>query len=467
MAIGVLDLHGSQAHSLDSKDGDQNVFEITTPVAIGVFRRLPLGTGLERCVVYADIHGSRDAKYSELVATTVLGGAPRLLTPTKANQWRFVPHDATNQEEWAGYWPIPEMFVGWGAGVLTNRNGLAVAHSRAEVLSNARQFADLSTSDAAVEAAFRFSSNYQWTTGKARKEFAGSPVADLSEPYTFRPFDFQYIYWHKNIVYNMRGEKMEVFRQKRAPIALMFSRNTKHATYTNIYVTNRIADRHCLEEANVAPLYTSTENGGLLAGQQSERVCNLAESFLAVVADSLRLSRPSISPEDIFNYAYAAFHSPGYRSRYAEFLKIDFPRLPLSGNLELFRAMVRLGGELIALHLLESPKLAQPITTFVGGRHPEVEKVSWSRDTVWVDKAQTTGFQGVREDVWNFHIGGYQVCEKWLRDRKGRTLSKDDIAHYQKIVVALSETIRLMAEIDRVIDAHGGWPGAFQTAAQA
>ena len=131
-----------------------------------------------------------------------------------------------------------------------------------------------------------------------------------------------------------------------------------------------------------------------------------------------------MTPEDIFHYAYAVFHSPGYRSRYAEFLKIDFPRLPLTGNLELFRALARLGGELTALHLLESPKLAQPITEFIGGRHPEVEKISWSKNTVWIDKAQTTGFKGVREDVWNFHIGGYQVCEKWLKDRKGRTLTE-------------------------------------------
>ena len=126
-----------------------------------------------------------------------------------------------------------------------------------------------------------------------------------------------------------------------------------------------------------------------------------------------------------------------------------------------------LGGDLVALHLLESPKLAQPITEFIGGRHSVAEKISGSRDTVWLDKAQTTGFLGVREDVWNFQIGGYQVCAKWLKDRKGRTLSDDDITHYQKIVVALSETIRLMAEIDRVIEAHGGWPGAFQATATA
>jgi hypothetical protein len=200
-----------------------------------------------------------------------------------------------------------------------------------------------------------------------------------------------------------------------------------------------------------------------------------------------------LTPEDIFHYAYAVFHSPGYRSRYAEFLKIDFPRLPLTGNLELFRALARLGGELTALHLLEfevgtplrgvragghtaadgsESRPYQPLTEFVGGRNPEVEKVGWTPDgggTVWLDAnvtrrethPGTTGFKGVPKDVWQFPIGGYQVCEKWLKDRKGRTLTNDDIAHYHKIVVALSETIRLMAEIDDVIAQHGGWPGAF------
>ena len=135
-------------------------------------------------------------------------------------------------------------------------------------------------------------------------------------------------------------------------------------------------------------------------------------------------------------------------------------RLFRSGKLDgLFP--VRIGGDLVALHLLESPKLDKPITEFIGGWNPEVEKVSWSKNTVWIDKAQTIGFKGVPEVVWNFHIGGYQVCEKWLKDRKGRTLSKDDIAYYHKIVVALAETIRLLEEIDEVIEQHGGWPNAF------
>jgi predicted helicase len=210
-----------------------------------------------------------------------------------------------------------------------------------------------------------------------------------------------------------------------------------------------------------APLHlheSSARRHGELSFDSTGTRANFTPAFTAALRAKLGSATAKLTPEEIFHYAYAVFHSPGYRSRYAEFLKIDFPRLPLTGNLELFRALAGSGGELTALHLLESPKLAQPITEFIGGRHPEVEKISWSRHPVWVDKAQTTGFQGVREDVWNFHIGGYQVCEKWLKDRKGRTFTKDDLDHYQKIVVVLSETLRLMKEIDVTINKHGDWP---------
>ena len=132
------------------------------------------------------------------------------------------------------------------------------------------------------------------------------------------------------------------------------------------------------------------------------------------------------------------------------------------------------------MHLLESPRLDDFITTYTGARNPEVGRVGWSDGTVWLDASKTNareghratkpgtiGFKGVPEEVWDFHIGGYQVCHKWLKDRKGRTLSNEDIAHYQKIVVALNETIRITGEIDEVIEEHGGWPDAFQTESEA
>jgi len=150
-------------------------------------------------------------------------------------------------------------------------------------------------------------------------------------------------------------------------------------------------------------------------------------------------------------------------------LKLDFPRVPPPTAAEPFASLAQRGHDLLGLHLLESPQLDKPITKFKGQTNPEVEKVSYADETVWLDKAQTRGFVGVPEPVWNFHIGGYQVCEKWLKDRQakggknprpGRKLTADDIAHYGKIVTAIHHTIRLMKEIDEVIDAHGGWPAA-------
>ena len=161
------------------------------------------------------------------------------------------------------------------------------------------------------------------------------------------------------------------------------------------------------------------------------------------------------SGADIFNYAYAVFHSPTYRARYAEFLKIDFPRLPLTSDKGLFKALAVKGAALVSLCLMESPELDNLITKYPVAGSNIMEKVSYddNNQRVYINKTQY--FEGVPPEVWDFHIGGYQVCQKWLKDRKGRTLTYDELTHYQKVIVALKETIRLMAEIDEIIP---GWP---------
>ena len=172
----------------------------------------------------------------------------------------------------------------------------------------------------------------------------------------------------------------------------------------------------------------------------------------------------TFGPEDIFHYIYAILHSPTYRERCAEFLKIDFPRLPLISDRALFKALAEKGEELVALHLMESPVLNQLITRFPATGSNEVVKVRYVEPRqdengnevpgrVHINKTQY--FEGIEPDVWVFQIGGYQVLHKWLKDRKGRKLSFDDLFHYQKIVVALKETMRLMEEIDGLIPA---WP---------
>jgi predicted helicase len=165
-------------------------------------------------------------------------------------------------------------------------------------------------------------------------------------------------------------------------------------------------------------------------------------------------------PEDVFHYMYAVFHSPEYRKRYAAFLKMDFPRLPLTSDTVLFRELCTIGARLVNIHLQRvylTTHTGFPITG-----DTIVKKVQYTAPEkgepgkVWINDSQYV--TGVPENVWNFHIGGYQVCEKWLKDRKGRILSFDEYAHYQQIIAALAETITLMENIDQLIDGHDGWP---------
>jgi predicted helicase len=254
--------------------------------------------------------------------------------------------------------------------------------------------------------------------------------------------------------------------------------------------------------AYVFPLYV---NGNGLDG--GKRRPNFSQKFLRVIGSAIaRNTRGTVDvgdaleTESVFQYIYGTLHSAKYRDRYGEFLKIDFPRIPLPVSRDVFHGMASLGGDLVALHLLENDyphaswnqagaknknPLAHPITTFhdAPGNHREVRKVGETGKKMAPSPEYGEGFgcvyinesayfDGVPEEVWNFHIGGYQVCHKWLSDRKrrggknprpGRVLTDEDIDHYQKIVVALSETIRIMAEIDEVIETHGGWPDAFIT----
>ena len=178
---------------------------------------------------------------------------------------------------------------------------------------------------------------------------------------------------------------------------------------------------------------------------------NLSAEFLKAITSKLGYTP---TPEAIFYYIYAIFHSPTYRTRYAEFLKIDFPRVPLTSDDELFRQLATYGEELVALHLIKSPKFDNLITEFIettGNRLIDAGHPKFINQNEVVINKKGDKFTGIPENIWNFYVGGYQVCQKWLKDRKGRILSDEDIQHYQRIVVALKETIELMAQIDEAI----------------
>nr|WP_319418896.1 type ISP restriction/modification enzyme [Pleurocapsa sp. FMAR1] len=208
-----------------------------------------------------------------------------------------------------------------------------------------------------------------------------------------------------------------------------------------------------------------------------DRRPNLSDEFINDFAQRLKLEFipdgkgdrvKTFAPEDVFAYMYAVFHSPTYRDRYSEFLKTDFPRLPLTSQPKLFKKLCDLGDRLIELHLME--KHGEEITSYPVEGDNVVDKVRYGLPQapfkkgekkaelgkVWINKTQY--FDGVSPEVWDFYIGGYQVCDKWLKDRKGRTLSYEDLIHYQNTVSAISETIKLMESINQTIEQFGGFP---------
>ena len=161
-------------------------------------------------------------------------------------------------------------------------------------------------------------------------------------------------------------------------------------------------------------------------------------------------AKNTFAPIDILDYIYAVLHSPSYREKYKEFLKIDFPRVPYPKNQESFWQLVELGGEIRNLHLLESETVEEYITKYPIQGSNEVVKPLFKDGRVHINEEQY--FDNVPQLAWEFYIGGYQPAQKWLKDRKGRVLNSEDLMHYQKIIVALSETDRLMKEIDKVMD---------------
>jgi hypothetical protein len=252
-------------------------------------------------------------------------------------------------------------------------------------------------------------------------------------------------------------------------LGMLFSRSVEIERPEHFFSARTIAGHHSvsIKEVNYeAPLYIEAQNESDGNGTLfTARHLNLADSFLQRLSTSLGLTRDAatrlpegISAEQVFGYIYAVVHSPEYRVRYSEFLKMDYPRIPLTSDLALFRDLSRMGTELVSLHLLDadaSPTLNQFLTGFPTAGSNRVDRVEYQivNSRVWINDLQF--FSDVPEDAWNFTIGGFQVCEKWLKDRMGRHLAFDEIQHWQRMVVAVCETQRLMDEID---DAIPQWP---------
>ena len=492
--IYVLNLHGNTLMGETSPDGgpDENVFDsIRQGVAISLFVKKREGEGLIQ-VKYADLWGLREDKDRYLLENDVSTTDWQKLEPV-APYFFFVPKELDLQEEYEKGWSIADVFPVNAGGVKTHRDHFVIDFGEERLRARIAAFRDKALSDDEVRERFGLKDTRDWELREARRGLQSDK--EWESRFTeclYRPFDVRSLYYSHHIV---EWPRFEVMRHFWSPnLGLLSSRNYIRDTFSSVLVSKLITEMKTAESTRGSycfPLYlytTPKENprkvgAGVIAltlfepkAEYETRKPNLAPEFIAAVEEKLGLefvpegkgdigqaqgtAPTTFGPEDILHYAYAVFHSPTYRERYAEFLKIDFPRLPLTSDRELFKALAEKGEELVSLHLMESPKLDQPlIARFDVSNSNEVERVRYTEPhgdvpgRVYINKTQY--FEGIEPEVWEFQIGGYQVLYKWLKDRKGHRLSWKDTYHYQKIVVALKETMRLMEEIDKLVPS---WP---------
>ena len=488
--IYILDLHGNAKRKETAPDGgkDENVFDIQQGVAIGIFVKQPGKTG-PATVYQADLWNDRSKKYDWLLDNSIDTTTWETLKP-QAPSRLFVPQNVELLGEYNEGYQVTDIFPTNSVGLYTARDHFTIRWTKEDVWEVINDFIRLPLEVARNN--YNLSNDARdWKVHLAQEDIKTSGLKKKKiSLITYRPFDTRYTYYtgqSRGFICMPRAEVMQNFTEG-SNLALCFVRRSRDQRVSNFYATQHITDKtilSSLDNANVAPLYLyptedTAKQKNLLdisswpADEASGgRTPNLNPKFVAEMAQKLGmefisdltglgdLSGLTFGPEDIFHYMYAIFHSLTYRTRYAEFLKIDFPRVPITSSVNVFRSLCELGKKLVGLHLLESPEVGQFITRYPIAGDNRIERgypkyISPKEDQpgrITINKTQY--FEGIPPEVWGFYIGGYQVLQKWLKDRRGRKLSYEDLTHYQKVVVALQKTIELMEKIDHVIPE---WP---------
>jgi predicted helicase len=304
-----------------------------------------------------------------------------------------------------------------------------------------------------------------WKIEKARKKLREeNDWRQFIASIQYRPFDTQWIYYHDAIIERSRWEVMQHMLQNNLGLCIGRAGQVvgDEQLWNLVWVSGQIIDFNLFYRGGelLFPLYLHTEDksnkkpksGTTLylfedkTEYQGKRP-NLNEDFFNKLKEQYG---KAVTPEDIFHYIYAVLYAPEYRKKYAEFLKTDFPRIPFTADKKLFFALAKLGEELVALHLLKSPTLDTPTVTCPQKGDNLVAKPEYDAKQKRVYFNDTQYFAPVPPAVWEYQIGGYQVCAKWLKDRKGRALSAEDMRHYCRFATAIEKTIEIQKEIDEL-----------------
>ena len=448
--IFILDLHGNSKKKEKCPDGskDENVFDIQQGVSIGFLVKKPKSKGQPN-IYYADLWGVRSQKYSELLKNDISTVNWEALNPSSPF-YLFKPQNIELRNEYEYGFKIDDLMPVNSVGIVTARDKLTIHESPEDVWETVIDFSNVDEEVARNK--YNLGKDVQdWKVNFAQSDLIESGLDEHKiVPILYRPFDIRYTYYTGKATGFLCRPRTEVMKHMlHENIAIITVRQVAEGIFNHVFVTENITEsRITLSNKGIAYVFPLTLFN-------NDNKFNFNHEIINDLPDFIKKS----GPRGIFDYSYALLHSPTYRERYNEFLKIDSPKILFTNNNNLFLRLNEFGKELINLHLMKSDKLNNFITTFVGDDNNEVGSIgkkSYKDGRLYINKSEY--FDGITEDVFNFYLGGYQVCQKWLKDRKGRTLTEEEIEHYQKIVVAINETIHIMKEIDEVIEEHGGWP---------
>jgi predicted helicase len=454
--IYILDLHGNAKKKETAPDGskDENVFDIMQGVSINLFVKTgKKAKGALGKVFHHEMHGKREAKYQALNDS----GFNNLLWQQiqfKTPEYFYIQKDAEVEAVYKQGISIKDLFPLNSSGIKTHRDHFVIDIDENALQKRIAHFYDLTVSDDDIRTELDLKDNpdFQVSIARQKKTFD----KNLIEKITYRPFDNHYIYYDTSLIDRNRYNVMRHMLVE-SNLGLLCCRQQSSFDFQHAFITQYISEccsvsLQTKETSYQFPLYTYPDSNDLLA--ETKRTPNFNAEIVQKIAHGLGLSftpektdqANAFAPIDLLDYIYAVLHSPSYRETYKEFLKIDFPRVPYPKDAAKFWQLVALGGELRKTHLLENISASNVSYPIAGDN--VVDKPRFEDGRVWINASQY--FEGVPELAWNFYIGGYQPAQKWLKDRKGRVLSFEDVMHYQNIIEALVNTDRLMKAIDEV-----------------
>jgi predicted helicase len=433
--ILVLDLHGNAKKREATPDGskDENVFNIMQGVAIILMVKTGTKKSSELGEVYhTDLYGTQKHKFSELAKNNTY----KKITADEPRYY-FVPKDFSLQEEYDRYIKINELFRLSGSGIQTDRDSLFIDSDKKKLANRIERLLTGQIDDDFIEKySVVDSSSYKLTERIKKCSFDENKITPLS----YRPFDYRFVYYDNELT-SRAGYKSNKHLLKRN-IGLVVKQGWDEISAAPAFVVSTISDRRGWSRPGmqgaeqIFPLYINHDDGSHTVNFNPDALKRFTKRLTNIPA-----------PEEILDYSYAALNSTKYRKKYTEFVRVDFPRIPIPENDEHFSKLAALGNRLRKLHLMEfEPGFSGEVTyPEYGGNF--VEKVEYSDDKVWINSSQYFG--NVPEIAWGFYIGGYQPAQKWLKDRKGKLLTNQEIEHYEKIIKVLVETDEVMKEIDK------------------